>query len=138
MEGIENGRYKKEDVIENAKNVLEKILEEFKKNEEKIGEELYDALIETKNNSYIIGKCPECGRNLRIIRSKRTGKRFVGCEGYKDGCRVSYPLPQVGKIEPAGVCKVCGAPMIKLIRKGKRPWVLCINPNCPSKKDDKN
>jgi len=133
MENVERGKYKREKVIEEAKKTLKKILEEFKANEEKIGEELKDALIKTRNDSYILGECPECGKNLRIIVSKATKKRFVGCEGYKDGCRVSFPLPQYGKIEAAGKCKECGLPMIKVIRKGKRPYTMCIDPKCPSK-----
>ena len=135
MKEVEEGKIEKEIVIEDAKKTLKKILEKFKENEAKIGKELYEAVVETRNNSYIVGKCPECGRNLRIIKSRKTGKRFIGCEGYSDGCRVSFPLPQYGKIELAGECKECGMPKIKLIRKGKRPWVFCINPDCPSKKD---
>ncbi|MEM4263958.1 MAG: topoisomerase DNA-binding C4 zinc finger domain-containing protein, partial [Candidatus Woesearchaeota archaeon] len=29
-------------------------------------------------------------------------------------------------------------PMIKMIRKGKRPQEVCINPNCPTKKVEIN
>jgi len=133
MEDVERGKYEKEKVIEDAKKTLGKILNEFQKNEEKIGLELQEALFKTRNNSYILGVCPKCGKNLRIIISRATKKKFVGCEGYKDGCRVSFPLPQNGKIEAEGKCKECGLPVIKVIRKGKRPFTMCIDPKCPSK-----
>ncbi len=133
MERVAEGKYKKEKVIEEAKQTLSKILEEFKKNEDKIGNELQEAFIKTRNSAYIIGECPQCGRNLRIIVSKASKKRFIGCEGYSEGCRVSYPLPQSGKIEVVGKCKECGLPMIKITRKGKRPYKMCIDPKCPSK-----
>ena len=39
--------------------------------------------------------------SIRIIRSKATKKRFVGCEGYPD-CDQTYPLPQRGDIIGTG------------------------------------
>ena len=135
MEAVEMEKYEKEKVIEEAKKTLGEILEEFKSNEDKIGKSLQEALVETRNNQYIVGKCSKCGNNLRIIKSKKSGKRFIGCEGYKDGCRNSFPLPQYGLIQPSGECKECGHPQVKVIRKGKRPWLLCIDPKCPSKEE---
>ncbi len=78
------------------------------------------------------GKCPRCGSDL-IMRYSRRGKRFVGCSAYPK-CDVSYPLPQKGKIEFTGrACPHCGAPVIKLIMKGRRPMEMCINPECPAR-----
>ncbi len=78
------------------------------------------------------GKCPRCGSDL-VMRYSRRGKRFVGCSAYPK-CDVSYPLPQKGKIEFTGkACPHCGAPVIKLIMKGRRPMEMCINPECPAK-----
>lgn len=133
MQEVLEGKCKKEKVIEDAKKTLSKILKEFKDNEEKIGTELQVALTNTRRDSYILGECSKCGKNLRIIVSRATRKRFVGCEGYSDGCRNSFPLPQAGKIEASGKCKECGLPMIKVIRKGLRPYTMCIDPKCPSK-----
>ncbi|MEI7616433.1 MAG: topoisomerase DNA-binding C4 zinc finger domain-containing protein, partial [Actinomycetota bacterium] len=43
-------------------------------------------------------------------------------------------MPQSGLIlTTETLCKECNYPVIRLISKGKRPWDLCINPNCPSK-----
>lgn len=87
---------------------------------------------ENRKNS-TVGKCPSCGGRLRVIFSSR-GKRFIGCEGYPD-CKVTYPLPQKGGlITTEERCESCGAPIIKIISKGRRPWNLCANPECPSKK----
>ncbi len=135
MEEVEKGKRKKEKVIEDAKKTLAKILKDFKDNEDKIGAGLQEASVKTRNNAYVLGTCPKCGKNLRMIISRATRKRFVGCEGYKDGCKNSFPLPQEGKIEHAGNCKECGLPMIKVIRKGRRPYQMCIDPKCPSKAD---
>ncbi|UCG95875.1 MAG: DNA topoisomerase I [archaeon] len=135
MDEVEKGLCKKEKIIERAIKTLSKILGNFKENELKIGEELQEALIKTRNDAYVLGECPKCGHNLRIIISRASKKRFVGCEGYKEGCRESFPLPQSGKIEHSGKCKECGLPVIKVIRKGRRPYTMCIDPKCPSKAD---
>jgi DNA topoisomerase I len=46
---------------------------------------------------------------------------------------VTYPLPQRGEIIPLGTeCDTCGSPEIKVLG-GKRPWVTCINMECPKK-----
>jgi ssDNA-binding Zn-finger/Zn-ribbon topoisomerase 1 len=81
----------------------------------------------------ILGDCPKCGKNrIRIIRSKATKKRFVGCEGYPE-CDQTYPLPQRGDVIATGdICPQCGSPKVKILG-GRRPWVLCLDPYCPTK-----
>ncbi|OYT42610.1 MAG: DNA topoisomerase I [Candidatus Aenigmarchaeota archaeon ex4484_224] len=135
MELVFNGKKSKEEVIEEAKKVLKEILEEFKKNEIKIGKELSESIIKVRESSKILGKCPKCGGDLIILRSKKTKKFFVGCSNYPK-CNAAYPLPQNARIEPTGkVCEFCGTPIIRVYRKGKRPFQMCLDPNCPSKKD---
>ncbi|MCD6402896.1 MAG: DNA topoisomerase I [Candidatus Aenigmarchaeota archaeon] len=139
MELVFNGKKKREEVVEEAKKVLTEILENFKVNQNAIGEQLTEAYIQHKRKSKYIGKCPKCGKDLKIIVSRKSGKRFVGCTGWKDGCDFAMPLPQFGQIIPLGKeCSHCGMPMIMVKRKGKRPFTMCININCPSKKEWKN
>ena len=80
-----------------------------------------------------VGKCPVCKEgDLRILRSKAK-KRFVACNKYP-ACKTTFSLPQQGLVKPLkDVCKECGWPQVSVIRKGKRPWYLCLNPNCPTK-----
>jgi DNA topoisomerase-1 len=79
-----------------------------------------------------IGTCPSCASPLQI-RYSFAGKRFVGCSGYPT-CRVTYPLPQRGKLEKdQPPCPVCRAPVVTAIEAGRPPWTLCINPECPSR-----
>ena len=79
-----------------------------------------------------IGKCPKDGGDLTIIHSAR-GKRFVGCSNYPD-CDQTYPLPQRGPIKPTKKkCEHCGSPIIEASFRGRKPWVLCINIDCPGK-----
>ena len=136
MEKIQEGNEKLENVLERAVNKLTPVLLRLKKSEKQIGEELSLAIRESRMNQRIIGDCPVCGTGkLIILRSRKTGKRFLGCTSFfKHSCNVSFPLPQKGKVTAAGkVCSECGFPMIRLKLKGKRPLVICVNPNCPGK-----
>ena len=129
--------YKKEKdrkvVVEEAKKVLAEILSEFKKYEENIGKELLDALVETRREERKIGICPKCKGELRIIRSKETNLLFIGCSNYPK-CKTAYPIPRNARIEPTGkVCEKCNTPIIRVFRKGKRPFLMCLDPNCETK-----
>jgi DNA topoisomerase I len=85
------------------------------------------------HKAFHIGTCPNCGSPL-AIRYSRFGKRFVGCTGYPK-CTVTYPLPQRGRLDTEEApCQVCRAPIVTAIEAGRRPWRLCINPECPTRK----
>jgi DNA topoisomerase I len=85
------------------------------------------------HKAFRVGTCPNCGSPL-AIRYSRFGKRFVGCTGYPK-CTVTYPLPQRGRLDTdAAPCPVCRAPVVTAIEAGRRPWRLCINPDCPTRK----
>ncbi len=135
MEEVFNGKKKKEKVIEEAKKVLKKVLSEFKRNEKKIGRKLLEGLLVARREARRIGKCPKCGGELRIIRSKKTKLFFVGCSNYPK-CTNSYPLPRNARIEVTGkICEKCNTPIIRVYRKGKRPFQMCLSVDCETKKD---
>ncbi len=135
MEDVFNGKIKKDDVINEAKEELTKIFEKFKKKEKVIGKELTEAVKETQLKQSILGKCPNCGGELKVFFSWKTKKRFAGCSNYPK-CKTAYPLPAKGRIEATGkVCDKCGTPIIRVFRSGKRPFEMCLDPNCPTKKD---
>jgi len=135
MDLVRESKKKRDDIVDGAKKILIEILTEFKDSREKIGESLSKAYISFKREQKIIGKCPECGSDLKIIVSRKTGKRFVGCSGYKDGCRFSTPLPQHGFIKGLKKnCEVCGFPMIAVKFKGKKWFISCTNMECSTKK----
>lgn len=134
---VEAKKKKREEVIEASKVVLLEVLEDFKKNQSKIGEALSKAYISFKKEQKFIGKCPDCGNDLKIVTSRRTGKRFVGCSGYSKGCRFSTPLPQSGYIKGLNkACDICGFPLIA-VRFKKKWFTSCTNMKCPSKENQK-
>ena len=119
----------KDEVVKISRELLRQAYDSLEQNREKIAAKIYEGI----SGDRILGMCPKCGTNrLRIIRSKTSKKRFVGCEGYPD-CDQTYPLPQRGEIIPTeDVCPECGSPKVKVL-SGRRPWVLCLDPECPTK-----
>ena len=73
---------------------------------------------------------------MKVFKMWRTGKRFVGCTGYKKGCRFGMPLPREGIImSTEKSCEECKTPIIQVYRQGARPFRMCLDINCPTKKD---
>ncbi|GAG44872.1 unnamed protein product, partial [marine sediment metagenome] len=137
LEQIKTGDLASNVVVEGAVEILKPILSEFKANEGLIGVEINEALKSQASKASALGSCPACGvGEIRLIRNRRTGKRFAGCSNFFNGtCDVSFPLPQKGKILATGEkCPHCGAPIIKVLRGRRRPWRLCIDLDCPGKK----
>jgi DNA topoisomerase-1 len=66
--------------------------------------------------------CPRCGRPLVVNYSKKTGREFVGCSGFKEGCKYIKPGEgEEARPEPIlteHVCPTCGKPMLQ--REGPR------------------
>lgn len=130
LELIQSGETEAGKVFERGKRDLEKILAHFKEREVAIGEKLKEGLQEARQEARTLGTC-KCGGNL-VMRKSRYGL-FVGCDKYPE-CRQTYPLPHNALIESQGrACEKCGTPVVKVIRKGKRPFVMCLDPNCASK-----
>ncbi len=138
MDKIQAQEEKREDVLLDAVEILKPVVEKLKEKEEAIGEQLSGAIKKARLAERIIGECPTCGTGkLMILYSRRTGKRFIGCTNYFKGkCETSFPLPQKGSVRPVGrSCRGCGWPTVRVRIKGRRPWTLCFNPDCPLKKD---
>ena len=131
---IQQNKKTKEEVIDENKKILIKILEKFKKNELNIGKELAEANKLTKDKASIIGKCPVCKEgDLRILYNRNNKSYFVACNKYPD-CKTTFSMPKYALPKPNDICKECNYPRLKMIRKGKRPYDFCINPECPSRK----
>jgi len=131
MDRIASGKENKEKVVKKSKQLLNDILIQLSDSKNEIGEKIRTGVYEDKR----IAECPKCGKDLIIIKSRKTRKRFVGCSNYPD-CSQAYPIPQKGRIFSTGeICKYCNTAIIKIVVKGRKPWNLCLNPDCPSKKD---
>ncbi|MBI2579873.1 MAG: DNA topoisomerase I [Candidatus Aenigmarchaeota archaeon] len=121
MEEVSAGETTRDDVLNEARRKIEKISAALKKREKSIGDELTRAVIATQDRQSILGKCVKCGGTLKVHKNWRTGKRFVGCTGYKKGCRVGFPLPREGLImSTEKECEHCRTPIIHVRPAGRR------------------
>ncbi|MBW3001653.1 DNA topoisomerase I [Candidatus Woesearchaeota archaeon] len=132
MDEIRARKLKKEKVLKEAKAVVTDICKEFKKKEKDIGEGLKKTFTETRAAMQTVGKCPKCDGTL-VIKKGKFGF-FVACDKYPE-CEVTFKLPSNALIKVTDkTCEQCGHPIVKAIRKGKKPQEVCINPDCPGKK----
>ena len=134
MRRIEQGEKKKDEVVNESREAVKEILDNLVKKRKEIKELMHKALLQ----QYIFGKCPKSGGNLRMIISKKTHKRFVGCGDYPK-CHFGMPLPQSGYIfiSPQ-TCPKCGIHMIEWhAKESRRTYIFCVNPACKPKKDEK-
>ena len=125
MDLISDGKMDPSEVTKESQDMLADIFKVLEENRTKIGDSIKKALLDQK----ILGECSRCGETL-IIRQSQRGKRYAACNGFPR-CRNSYPLPQRGRIIILKeVCPVCQSPKIKVLTKGKKPWIICINMGC--------
>jgi len=135
LEGVEGGSEGEATLLRETVRTLASQLAELNLNEEAVGRDIDSAQMKTVARSFFLGGCPVCRKGeLRVIRSRTTKKRFVGCSNYQSGCRASAPLPQRGTIRTTTkACERCSWPIIYVLGSG-RPWRLCVNPSCPGKR----
>jgi DNA topoisomerase I len=140
MDKIANGEVTKDEVVRISREMLHEAYNSMDENKEDLAKTIWEGMDQDR----ILGPCWKCAEEgraqddgspnrLRIIRSKKSGKRFVGCEGYPD-CDQTYGIPQRGdliRLEEA--CSICGkTPRLKVLTPRRRPWNLCLNDECPS------
>lgn len=129
MNAIAEGKKSFQNTVNASREMLTKVMNSLEKDKIKIKNNIQKA----HNEENTVGKCPKCGKSM-IIRTSKNNKRFVGCTGFPD-CKNTYSLPQKGSISTTDKsCEACKTPLIKIINKGKNPWELCINSDCPAKK----
>ena len=133
MDGIVRGDETKEEVVEKSRKMLKSIMIKLQNEKKEISQEIKKAVKE----DFIIGKCtqPGCEGNLLVRSSRKTKKRFIGCSSYPS-CTKTFSLPQNGLIiSTKERCRHCGYPVVRIITKGRKPWDLCINMDCPKKNE---
>jgi DNA topoisomerase-1 len=145
MDEIAGGKTKKDQVLEISRQMLHGTYEEVADKEEDLAKVIWAGMDEDR----ILGPCIVCERAgrkhedgspnmLRIIRARKSGKRFVGCQGWEadnpEACDVTFPLPQRGDVfRLEERCSICGeTPRLKVVPFRGRPWNLCLNEECPS------
>jgi DNA topoisomerase-1 len=145
MDSIAGGQMSKGEVVGDSRELLHRTWSEIDESKEDLAKVVWKGMDEDR----ILGPCKVCeeaGRTkedgsphmLRIIRAKKSGKRFVGCSGWSaddpESCDQTFPLPQRGDVfRLEERCSVCGeTPRLKVVPFRGRPWNLCLNDDCES------
>jgi DNA topoisomerase-1 len=146
MDEIAAGRVSKEQVLELSREMLHSTTAAVEDQREDLAKVIWAGMDEDR----ILGPCKVCEEArrthedgspnmLRMIRARKSGKRFVGCQGWNpddgsDSCDQTFPLPQRGDIYRLEErCSICGqTPRVKVVPPRGRPWDLCLNEDCPS------
>jgi len=150
MDRIAAGEMTKGTVVGESRELLHKTWTEIDESREDLAKVIWKGMDEDR----ILGPCKVCeeaGRTkedgspnmLRIIRAKKSGKRFVGCTGWKaddpKSCDQTFPLPQRGDVfRLEERCSICDrTPRLKVVPFRGRPWNLCLNDDCESMQEMK-
>jgi DNA topoisomerase-1 len=130
---------KEEAILRKAKVTLTAISEDFHKKEKEIGADLIkaeQAYWKQQNEENTLGECPNCKKGKLVIKySPKTKKHFIACNAYPN-CKTTFGLPPYGlikRMEGDKKCDKCGFPLLMSLQKGKRPWIFCFNPVCPTR-----
>lgn len=123
MDHIASGKKNKNEVIDESRSLLLTLLEELIKKSGSINSKFYETLGKEK----VAGKCPKCNSDLIIDWGRNS--RYIKCTGPSND--FFFYLPKTGKIELTDEkCEDCGLFHIKVIRRGERPEIRCIDPKC--------
>lgn len=131
MNKIQSGNLSRRLMLVEALEHLRPVMLSLLEREEEIGSHLSSAILAQRlADATFASPCPKCGQKLSVVRSRGSGKRFVGCGGkWLNGCDFTLPLPQFGTLTLLSQrCKACGFQMIQARSKGRRPLVSC--PRC--------
>ncbi len=130
MTKVAEGQASQDAVVDHSRERLASLLEGLIEHKEDLGEAISDAVQADAK----IGVCPKCGHDLLVKQSAKTRSSFIGCSAWPE-CEVTYPLPQ-GKIQTVEeLCPVCGCPQIKVQPFRSKPYVVCVDPACPTNKE---
>jgi DNA topoisomerase-1 len=131
MQDIQDGAASRRGVLVEALEHLRPVMLSLAENEQEIGSRLSEVIVAQKVADVTFDTpCPKCGLKLAVVRSRGTGKRFIGCNGkWQTGCNFTLPLPQFGNLTLlTRHCNICGFQMIQARSRGRRPLISC--PRC--------
>jgi len=89
-------------------------------------------------------KCKVCGFSKKACKCKcpicKLPKGKCKCswkeKKWNPTCQTGYPLPHGASFQSLNkICDKCNTPIIRVMRKGKRPFNMCLDPKCETKAD---
>lgn len=128
MDDIAEGRKTLPDVVGDSRKLQKEVLEELEAHRQLIGTSIRDALKEQS----IIGHCPQGQQGLSVRKAHRQAPRRL--QRLPHLHRRRTPCRSTGRVQKTEtLCSTSDAPVIKVMNPGRRPWVFCVNMNCPSR-----
>ncbi len=127
-------------ILHRAQHSLKDISEDFKKKELNVGRELIKAEAELWKRQNLENEldfeCPKCKKGKFIIKySPRFKRKFIGCTNYPQ-CNLTFGLPMNSFLKKTDkFCEYCKFPLLMSLKKARRPWIFCFNPECESRKN---
>ncbi|MFT4309246.1 MAG: DNA topoisomerase I [Candidatus Woesearchaeota archaeon] len=139
METIREDKNKQQKVLEHAKEILIDTIDSFRQKEKGIGTELAESLKMEERKGIVFGDCLECINNNRkdgeLTLKKGKYGRFIACSNYPE-CSLTLKVPPKGILKPTEKkCDKCSYPIALIGNTKKNARELCINPECPTKKE---
>ena len=151
MDRIAEGEMTKGEVVGDSRDLLHKTWTEIDGRREDLAKVVWKGMDEDR----ILGPCKVCeeaGRTkedgspnmLRIIRAKKSGKRFVGCSGWSRRADPEIVRPDLPAAPARRRLPARGA-LLDLRRDAaaesrplpRPPWNLCLNDDCESMQEMK-
>jgi DNA topoisomerase-1 len=130
MDAIAEGSDTRVRVVDHSRKLLGGVMEVLLTRVDEVAERLKTATDEDSK----VGVCPVSGHDLNIKFSPKTKSYFVGCSGYPE-CGQTYPLPKQARFAAMDeLCPVCGTPQVKVMKFKSKARVMCLSPDCPTKK----
>ncbi|MBA4370353.1 MAG: DNA topoisomerase [Coriobacteriaceae bacterium] len=131
MDDIANARAERATVVGHSRRLLAEVVEALLGHAPELGEKLKVA---ADQDARLGSSCPVSGHDLLFKYSPKNKSHFVGCAGFPD-CTVTYPLPKMAKFEGmAEPCAICGTPQVLVKKFKSKARVMCLSPDCPTKK----
>ncbi|MGI0140641.1 MAG: DNA topoisomerase I [Thermoplasmata archaeon] len=127
MEQVAQSKKPKVEVLRESREMLTGAYDLLSKNVDGVRATIRGAL----DRQRFVGPCAKCGGAMRLERSPR-GMRWIQCANNPATCPISFPLPAAGFVEPAPdfLCATCRFPRVKIVFRGQRPELFCMNPEC--------
>lgn len=131
MDEIQQQKTTRRLVLVGAMDHLRPVMLELMAREGSLGAQLSEVVSAQRSAELTFeSPCPQCGSALKIVKNRKTGKRFVGCTGkWEKNCSFGLPLPPFGIISLLNQkCKVCGFQMMQVRSRRRRSLISC--PRC--------
>jgi rubrerythrin len=134
MEAIQRGKETKYTVLADAMERLKVVTSELKSKEFAVGAQLTQALQRSKPEHKGVGTCPNCkGQLVLLLQNPPANALWDAATSLKPNAASPIPCRRRNNKPLTKPCPSCGAPVVSVLREGKRALAHLYKPQCSSK-----